>query len=198
MSRMIRLIALASLAGLLGCMLSISEAQALDAYESRKNVFGGVALGGGYGFLLQDQQIAEAGPESGPGFHAQGVFGTGVSEFWTFGVEADWWVRSVSKSDANEYTFHHGSVGGVANFFVTEGLFLDAGAGLAYGICNGRLEGRNCKWRELGMSAQAGLGFEAWFNGNVAGVANLDYTHHFYLNDTGFGNISAVFGVRWY
>jgi hypothetical protein len=194
MHRHARSTVLSALTVLFGVLLVASDAHALDGYQSRKHVFGGLALGGGYGALLGEGEVAEMGP----GFHAQGIFGTGVNEWWTFGVEADWWVRSVSKSDANEYTFHHGSVGGVGNLFLTEGWFLDAGAGFAYGICSGRFQGGNCGWQELGLSAQAGFGFEFWFNGTVAGVANLDYTHHFYMHGTSFGNVSAVFGVRWY
>lgn len=183
------LIALAFAAGL-GVS---SEASALDGYQSRKHVYGGFSAGGGYGFVNRDGELLE----EGPGMHLQGELGGGVSDRLTLGVEVDWWSRSVDKGESNRFAFHHGSVGGVGNLFVLEGFHLKGGAGFAYGICNGTRQDENCEWQELGLAAEAGLGYEFWFNGTLAGGADLSYTHHFYSRSA-FDTASLTFGLRWY
>lgn len=183
------LFSLVFLAGL----LVATEAFALDGYQSRKHVFGGLGAGGGYGLVNEDGELLD----EGPGMHLQGVVGGGVSDRLTLGVEVDWWSRSVDKGTGDQYVFHHGSVGGVGNFFIVGGLHLKGGAGFAYGICGGERNGRNCRWQELGLASEAGIGYEFWFNGTLAGSADLGYTHHFYSHSA-FDTASLTFGLRWY
>lgn len=183
--------------GFLGVLFAVllfaSDAFALDAYESRKNIFAGISAGGGYGFVHQEKNLLE----QGPGMQVQGVVGGGVTDRFTLGLELDWWSRSVDKGTGDQYALHHGSIGGVGNLFLLGGFHLDAGAGFAYGICNGDRRDRNCKWRELGLEGEAGLGYEFWLTGNLAAGADLSYTHHFY-SQTAFDTFSLTFGVRWY
>lgn len=178
-------------------MLSASGAFALDGYKDRKNVFGGLGAGGGIGFVNQEGDLAE----EGPGLHLQGILGSGVSQRFLVGVEADWWSRTVDKSNNNEYGYYHTSIGALANFFLIDGdrggLRLDGGAGFAYGICNGTFEGDECDWQELGLEAEVGAGYEFWFNGTMTGAVDVSYTHHFYSHSA-FDTITGSFGFKWY
>jgi len=170
-----------------------TDASALDGYQSRENVFGGLSAGGAYGFVNRNGDLLD----EGPGMHLEGVLGGGVTDRLTLGVEVDWWSRSVDKGSSNDFTLHHGSAGGVADLFVLGGFHLSGGAGFAYGICNGTREDDDCSWQELGLAAEAGVGYEFWFNGTLAGTADLGYTHHFYSR-TSFDTAALTFGLRWY
>ena len=174
-------------------MFAASNAFALDGYQSRKHVFGGLSAGGGVGFLNEEGTLRD----EGPGLHVSAILGGGVTEAVLMGVEADWWSRTVNKSANNQYGMYHTSIGGVANFFPIEGLHLDGGLGFAYGVCSGTFQADDCKWQELGLAAEAGIGYEFWFNGTLTGGVDLSYTHHFYSRSA-FDTVTMSFGLRWY
>ncbi len=174
-------------------MFGGSQAMALDGYSDREGVFGGFGLGGGYGLFADGGDWTD----EGPGLSAQAMIGGGVTERLLLGVEADWWSRTVRAGEADRYGFYHSSIGGVANLFVLGGLHVDGGAGFAYGVCSGTFEGSNCDWQELGLQAEAGVGYEFWFNGTMTGGVDLSYTHHFYQHSA-FDTVSMTFGLRWY
>jgi hypothetical protein len=186
-------VSLVALVVFVATLFTGSSAFGLDGYQDRENVFGGISAGGGYGFLNEDGERTD----EGPGLAAQAIIGGGVTESLLLGVEADWWSRSVNQSGNNKYGFYHTAIGGTANWFVLEGLHLDGGAGFAYGVCSGTFEGRDCTWQELGMQAEAGLGYEFWFNGTLAGGVDLSYNHHFYSHSA-FDTVTMTFGLRWY
>jgi len=174
-------------------MFAASNAFALDGYQSRKHAFGGIKAGGGIGFLNEQGDLRE----EGPGLHLSAILGGGVTDRLLMGVETDWWSRTVNKSSNNNYGFYHTSIGGVTNFYLLEGLHLDGGLGFAYGVCSGTFQSDACEWQELGLAAEAGVGYEFWFNGNLAGGADLSYTHHFYSRSA-FDTATLSFGLRWY
>lgn len=186
-------ISIATAVALVVSLFAASNAFALDGYQSRKHVFGGLKAGGGIGFLNENNTLTE----EGPGLHLSGIIGGGVTDRVLVGVEADWWSRTVDQSANNEYGFYHTSIGGKANFYLLEGLHIDGGAGFAYGVCNGTFQGEDCVWRELGLAAEVGIGYEFWFNGTLAGGADLSYTHHFY-DRSAFDTATLSFGLRWY
>lgn len=173
--------------------LFATEAFALDAYESRKNVFAGISAGGGYGFVHRDRELIE----TGPGLQLQAVVGGGITDRLTLGFEADWWSRTVDKGEGDRFGLYHLSGGSVANLFLLEGLHVDGGLGFAYGMCKGNRRDENCEWQELGLAAEGGVGYEFWLTGNLAAGSQLSYTHHFYSH-TAFDTISLTFGLRWY
>ncbi|MFB6374273.1 MAG: outer membrane beta-barrel protein [Bradymonadaceae bacterium] len=170
-----------------------SNAFALDGYQSRKHVFGGLKAGGGVGFVNRTGELSE----EGPGLHLSGTLGGGISDRLLMGVEADWWSRTVDKSPNNKYGMYHSSVGGIANFFLIGGLHIDGGLGFAYGVFDGTIRAKEREWQELGLQAEAGVGYEFWFNGTLAGGADLSYTHHFY-SKSAFDTATLSFGLRWY
>lgn len=183
------------LAGLVGLIVVglAAQAAALDGYSDRRNVYGGLSVGGGYGLVKQEDDFQR----EGPGMHLEAVVGSGVTHKLLVGFETDWWSRTVRAGESNDYAFHHGSAGAVATFFPIGGFYADGGVGFAYGICSGTVEGSDCAWQELGVAAEVGAGFQFWFNGTLAGSVDLAYNRHFYSHST-FDTVNLGFGLRWY
>lgn len=177
-----------------------SSAFALDAYEDRRGVFGGLSLGAGAGSTVSQP---DAGPNLdsgyGLGFHGHGVLGGGITKHVTAAADLNWWVRSVQKGDRS-YSNQHLSALGAANFYVLDNIQLLAAAGFGYGIWNGDYGGGNddFNYQELGFAAKAGAGYEFWLNGNTALNFNLSYTRHFYPRGGHFDTASGLIGLRWY
>jgi hypothetical protein len=177
-----------------------SSAFALDAYEDRRGVFGGLSIGAGAG-------SAASTPDSAPnldsgyglGFHGHGVLGGGITESVTAAADLNWWVRSVRKGE-REYSNQHISALGTANFYILDNIQLLAGAGFGYGIWNGDYgtNDENFNFQELGFAAKVGAGYEFWLNGNTALNFNLSYARHFYPRGGHFDTASGLIGLRWY
>ena len=174
------------------------EAFALDGYRDRRSVFGGMSLGGGVG-MVESGTVGEAsGLDQGRrlGFHLNGIMGTGISRNLLFGLEANWWARTVVLQDV-DLEHHHLSLNATANFFLIEGLYLDGGAGIAYGY-SGFFSGNQARQRgEMGLALKGGAGVEFFSSADMTIGIRANYTRHFYANSN-FDTISGAFSVRWY
>ncbi|MFB6263614.1 MAG: hypothetical protein ABEL76_08330 [Bradymonadaceae bacterium] len=196
-SRTTRLL-LATAALALGVGVS-SPATALDGYEDRERIFGGVGLGGG-GAALQLERGGDTSIEQAtlvPGVHATALLGGGITQNVLAAAEMNWWFRNVSKGSDRKWATHHFSVLPVVNVFVAGGLHVDAGGGLAYTAYVGDHPAADLPHQELGFAAEGGLGYEFWLNGTLAAGADIGYAHHFYPNGS-FDTVSGAFTLRWY
>lgn len=174
------------------------DAFALDGYRDRRSVFGGMSLGGGVGMVESNTQGEASGLDQGRrlGFHLNGIMGTGITRNLLFGLEANWWARTVLLQDVS-LDHHHVSLNAAANFFLIEGLYLDGGAGIAYGY-SGFFSGNKVQQRgEMGLALKGGAGAEFFSNADMTIGVRANYTRHFYSNSN-FDTISAAFTVRWY
>jgi hypothetical protein len=183
--------------------LAPSQAAALDGYQDREGLMGGLTIGGGLGFVEVEPEdgmgAASSGIDRGRklGFHLSGQIGGGVSESLVFLGEVNWWARTV-QIGPNQLEHHHMSALGLANFFLFDALYLEAGGGLAYGIFNAARNNMLLNTtQELGMAARAGLGFEFFVNSDVAIGMRMGYTRHFYTNGS-FDVVNANFTLRFY
>ena len=206
MKRMTGKFALA-LGALVAMMAFSSSAFALDGYQDRDGVYGGFSAGGGLGLVLNspdaientDLQQTSINEAEGPGLLLQGVIGGGISDGVTLGLGADWWFRSVSKGADDTYAWHNSNIGADASFYIVDGFHVGSRLGFAYGVCSGTRNGRNCNWQEMGFAAKAGVGYEFWFNGNVAGTVDMDYTQYVYMSGPQYvGTANLTFGLRFY
>lgn len=193
--------ALVGLIALSFILLASTSAFALDRYESREGVFGGVTAGGGVGknIFKEDEDNVFTGFEDSRllGAYFGGIIGGGVNDNVLVGVGTDWWIRT-AKRGSQSLKNNHGSIHALGNFFLIDGLYLEAGGGLAYTTFE-FVQGDNDPevHNEMGLALKGGIGYEFWLSGNQAMGVHGNYTRHFYQNgnfDT--LNIGATF--RWY
>ena len=178
-------------------LLTTSQAVALDGYEDRRGLFGGIGIGGGVGLVNSPE--GETGIDSGRkvGMHLHGIIGGGARKDLVFGAEGNWWLRTVQLGD-NALEHHHLSFNGVVNYFILDAFYLDGGVGMAYTIYDAQRDNQQVlRYQELGLSAKAGAGFEFFVNSNTAIGMRFGYTRHFYTNAS-FDTISGGFSIRWY
>jgi hypothetical protein len=181
-------------------LLASTSAFSLDRYESREGVFGGITAGGGVGKNIQnDGDNVTTGFEDSRlvGAYFGGIIGGGINDNVTLGMGTDWWIRTAKKG-SQSLKNNHGSIHAMGNFFLIDGLYLEAGGGLAYSTFE-LIQGDNDPQihNELGLALKGGVGYEFWVNGNQALGVHGNYTRHFYNNgafDT--FNLGATF--RWY
>lgn len=192
-----RSLTLASLTLCTLCALS-TQAMALDGYEDRRGFFGGLSVGGGVGLVESEEGLTGIDQGRKLGFHMSAMLGSGITERLTVYGEGNWWARSVQLGE-NKLASNHYSFNASSNLFLIEGLFIGAGAGLAYASYDAqRGPGASVEnYRELGLSVKGGAGFETFVNGNTALGLKVDYTRHFY-NNAEFDTLTAGFLVRWY
>lgn len=184
-------------------LLAASSAFALDGYAKRKGLFAGIGIGAGVGGVDLQEGEGQAGFEDGrlPGFHINGMIGGGVNDNIVMGVQGNWWGRSVTKTseegNTNTWEHHHTSLLAAGNFFVINGLYLEAGGGVAYSAFEGTRAGENRQHNEMGFALKGGAGFEYFINGTHAIGFNAGYTRHFYDLAT-FDTFNAGVSLRWY
>lgn len=188
-----------SLLALVMMMTVSAQAFALDGYQDRRGIFGGLGIGGGVGLVESDNPTDETGIDQGRklGLHLQGVLGGGVSDKLTFGAEGNWWIRTV-QLNGNGLEHHHLSFAGVANFYLIEGFYLSGGVGLAYAIYDVERQNQETfRYQELGLAGKVGGGFEFFVNSQLAMGMQANYTRHVYSNGD-FDTISGGLTLRWY
>ncbi|MFP4599050.1 MAG: hypothetical protein ACLFVJ_12405 [Persicimonas sp.] len=195
--RLPRALAALLVAGLI--LTAASSAFALDGYADRKGIFAGLGFGGGIGGVDLQDGDGTAGFEEGrlPGLEFSGVLGGGLSENIVLGAQGNMWVRNVQKG-SQTLAHRHSSLMAMGNFFLIEGLYVEAAAGLAYAAFDGQRGDNDLReYRELGFAARAAVGYEYFINGTHALGGSVGYTRHFYGN-ADFDTLSGTIGLRWY
>lgn len=180
-------------------ILASTHALALDGYEDRRGLFLGVGVGGGVGAASTSLDGEQTGLDDGRqlGLDLSATLGGGANEYLTLGGQGNWWIRTVQIGDRS-LSHQHLNFLAAANFFVLEGLYAEGGVGLAYAVFDAARNGNEVfTYRELGLAAKVGGGYEFFMNGTTAVGFNLGYTRHFYNNAT-FDTVNGMVTVRWY
>lgn len=190
-----------ALLALMACgllMLSASSAFALDGYADRKGVFVGLGLGGGVGAVDMDKQGSHAGFDDGRqlGASLHGIIGGGVNENILLGLGVNTWLRSVEVGSQKSFNQHWNFLA-TGNFFLIEGLYVEGGAGFAYGVYNYEAGNTYSENNEMGLALRGGVGYEFFLNGTQAMGVTAGYTRHFYANAS-FDTLSLGGTFRWY
>lgn len=184
-----------------GFVLMISSsAFALDNYADRKGAFFGLGIGGGIGAVdTEENGLTNGlgdGRKLGLGLHA--IIGGGVNDNIVLGLGVNTWIRSVEQG-SQDYSHQHWNFLANGNFFLIDGLYIDAGAGLAYASFDATQGTNTTTYNEMGLALRGGLGYEFFLNGTHALGINAGYTRHFYFDaDAAFDTIGASIGIRWY
>lgn len=192
--------ALAPLLALACVMLLSSSAFALDGYADRKGVFVGLGVGGGVGAVATDDASVTNGLGDGRklGLSLHGILGGGVNKNILLALGVNTWIRTTEQG-SHEYSHQHWNFLANGNFFLLDGLYIDAGAGLAYADFDASIGDSVTNYSEMGLAVRAGLGYEYFINGTHALGLNVGYTRHFYFDaDAAFDTIGATVGIRWY
>lgn len=180
-------------------VMSASSAFALDRYASRKGIFAGLTLGGGLGAVDMADGKGQSGFEDGrqPGLNIGAIVGGGATDNIVLGVQGDLWVRTVQKGSL-ELDHRHWNFLAQGDFYLIKGLYLEAGAGLAYASYDAAIDGNQVEnYGEMGFAARAGAGFEYFLNGTYSAGVNVNYTRHFY-SSADFDTVTAGITFRWY
>jgi hypothetical protein len=176
-----------------------SHAAALDGYKDRHGLFVGVGVGGGFGAVDVDENDIRTGFEDGGeiGLHLSGIVGGGWTQNILFGTEMNWWMRN-TEIGQQRLNHQHLSFNAVTNVFLIGPLYAEAGLGLAYAMFDGWTgDEQTRKYREMGVAAKLGAGFEYFINGTVAPGFHVGYTRHFYQRAE-FDTFKAGVTLRWY
>jgi|GEM_PF-1389224 len=192
--------ALAALLIVASVMLLSSSAFALDGYADRKGVFVGLGVGGGIGAVDTEESGITNGLGDGRklGLSLHGIIGGGVNKNILLGLGVNTWIRTTEQG-SHEYSHQHWNFLANGNFFLIDGLYIDAGAGLAYADFDASIGDNVTNYSEMGLALRAGLGYEYFLNGTHAVGLNVGYTRHFYFDaDAAFDTIGATIGIRWY
>ncbi len=158
-----------------------------------------MGVGGGVGSASVDDSDQSTGLDDDRllGLHLSAVVGGGAYERLTIGAEGNWWIRTVELGDRSS-SHQHLSFNAVGNLFILEGLYALGGVGLAYALFDTSEGGLDeTRYRELGLAAKAGAGFEFFLNGTVAAGVEFAYTRHFY-NNADFDTLNGGVTLRWY
>lgn len=174
------------------------EATALDGYRDRRGLFGGLSLGGGVGAAATDGELTGIDKGRKLGMHLSGILGAGATRNFVFAAEGNWWGRTVLLNDF-ELEHNHFSLNAVGEFFLVEGLYLEGGAGIAYGAFETlRRTQMITRYGEMGLAVKGGGGVEFFAGSDMAFGLRVGYTRHFYQVGKNFDTISAALSVRWY
>lgn len=176
-----------------------AQAFALDGYKDRHGLFLGVGLGGGPGAVHVDDELLTTGLDDGSelGFHLHAIAGGGINQRITLGAELNTWIRTVAIQDLR-LNHQHWSLNAAADFFIIDGLFLGAGAGLAYAFSDATLPNlEKSRYQEMGLALKGAAGYEFFLNGTVAAGVRLSYTRHFYQH-VDFDTFQGALTLRWY
>lgn len=181
-------------------LMMSSSAFALNGYSDRKGIFVGVGVGGGIGAVNTDDSGITNGLGDGRklGLSFHGILGGGVNQNVLLGLGVNTWIRSVEHG-SQDYFHQHWNFLANGNFFLVDGLYLDAGAGLAYASFDATQGSNTQTYNEMGLAVRAGVGYEYFINGTHALGLNVGYTRHFYFDaDAAFDTIGGTIGIRWY
>ena len=180
-------------------LCATQQAWALDGYQDKRGFFVGAGLGGGVGLLDGEEDQGTTGLDRGRklGMHLSAIMGSGMTDNLVFGGEVNWWARTVDINDSS-LNHNHLSFLALGNFFLFEGLFIEGGAGFAYGAYDSLLSnGEQTQWGEMGLGLKAGAGFEYFMNSQVAIGTRIGYTRHVYSKGD-FDTVAGGITVRWY
>ncbi len=180
----------------LSFLLTASTAWSIQGYKDRHGTFVGGSIGGGPGSVQYDDQDTGLEGRGNLGLATNLIFGAGATSNVLFGAEVNNWTRTTDVG-GDTLTHMHWSFNAMSNIFLVEGLFVEGGLGLAYGMSDTRVGGEERSHSEMGLALKAGTGFEYFVDGTVAAGLGFGYTRHFYSNidfDTFIGSIR----LRWY
>lgn len=184
---------------LLSVLLVAGQASALDGYQDRRGLFAGVHVGAGAGFAGIDNVNELTGLEENRqmGLHLGAEVGGGLSKRLTGALEGNWWIRTV-RINSRSLDHQHLSFLPTGRFFIIDGLNVGLGVGLAYAVFDTERDGvETYRYREMGLAAKLGLGYEYFVNGTIATGINLHYTRHLY-NRADFDTLGMNISLRWY
>lgn len=189
----------------LGVLLALAvfafsaNAAAIDGYKDRRGIFVGAGVGGAFGAVDVDDNDIRTGFEEGGelGLHLNGIIGGGWTNHILFGTEMNWWIRNTEVGQ-QRLNHQHLSFNAVTNVFLLGPLYAEAGLGLAYAVFDAWTgEQQTRQYREMGVAAKLGAGFEYFINGTVAPGFHVGYTRHFYQRAE-FDTFKAGVTIRWY
>ncbi len=163
-------------------LLAASPAMALDGYQDRKGMFGGIGIGGGGG--RTDVDNVDVG--DGIGIVAQGRVGGGINDRLTMDLSYTWFTRDRTG---------HGLLGVGSNIFLTEELFLRLGVGLGRGVVTDA-DG-NAETEDFSMGLFAGGGIEFFLNSNMAAGFTVQLQQHM-VSAVRYTGVHGVAGLTWY
>lgn len=174
------------------------EAHARDGYRWRKGPMFGLKVGGGIGGADLDVANELTGLEAK---RQMGVLlgvnlGAGYNERLVLGAEGNLWARTVYLNDV-ELSHQQMSFLANGNLFLWDGIYADGGVGLAYASFDAQRATGTHNYRELGLAAKVGLGFEYFVNGSLATGFNAGYVRHIYQNSY-FDTMHGGLTLRWY
>lgn len=184
---------------LFAVMFVAGQASALDAYKDRRGLFAGLNIGGGAGFAGIDNVNELTGLEENRqmGLHLGAEVGGGLSKRLTGALEGNWWIRTVRLNN-HSLDHQHLSFMPVGRFFIYDGLNVGLGVGLAYAVFDTERDGvETYRYREMGLAAKLGVGYEYFINGTIAVGLDVNYTRHLY-NRADFDTLGANITFRWY
>ena len=162
----------------LAMLLFSGSAKALDAAYSRKGGFTGFGLGAGAALFLDEQVAGD--------MDLNLQVGMGASDTLTVALNLD--SRLIIHKD-----FLVGMIvpGPEFSFFLFKGLYIHAGAGLAFVIP----EETDFT---IGMDVGAGIGYEKFINTNLAGYIRMDVDYFFISDLPDIISVGFWFGLRYY
>jgi hypothetical protein len=146
-----------------GILTASASAFALDAYQDRRGLFTGIGLGGGAAF--------EGGGTGGAAL-IDLQLGGGATRDLTFDMDLDIWFQLMDHHDNWMIT-----PGPEINYFITDGLFVRGGLGLALVFVTGEKVkdpvpggGKSSEQNDftIGFDGSLGLGYEFFVNSNLA------------------------------
>lgn len=175
-----------------GILTSSATAFALDAYQDRRGLFTGIGLGGGAAFQ---------GDEQGGAMMIDLQLGGGATRDLTFDLDLDVWFQLMDTHENWMIT-----PGPELNYFITEGLFVRGGLGLALVFVTGDEVketvpggGKSSEKTDftLGGDFSLGLGYEFFAGANLAlgGVIEGDYV---VLKGDDVGSVNFGMELKYY
>ncbi len=167
------------------------QALALDAYRDRRGLLFGVALGAGSG------KADIKGEDAHIGFNLSARIGGGLSEQLTLDAEFGYHLASFEQTSGGVDTdrsndLFSGMIG--ASFFVWQGLYLRAMAGVSH-LSAAVDPGKDHS--DTGLGFGGGAGFEFFANSDLAIGVGADYRYHSF-EDFDFTQINFGVTATWY
>ena len=167
-------------------ILFSSQALALDGYQHRKGLFGGLGFGGAH--IKSDADAAKG--HIGYNFRAR--IGGGVNERLTLEAELGINTSTYTQSGA-EVEDTTRTIGLGANFFLGKEFYLRAVGGIAE--AHSKVSSSSNK--ETGLFAAGGAGFEFFANSDLAIGVGVDFQHQIY-DESSVNALSFGVTANWY
>jgi len=161
---------------LLGLLLFTTKAMALDAYQDRKGMYGGIHLGGGGVFDANEGDAAFVG-----GFD----IGAGMNRSFLLGADVELWYSPQSGDDL--FVIRPGVQ---MHYFITENFFIRTTLGVGWY--------KQGDFSKASFAFGGGPGFEFFVGANMALGFGVYYEHHLIGDLPDLNLVSFGLEFRWY